>query len=425
LDKILLGDCLEVLKGLDTNSVDLIATDPPYGYSFMGKDWDKAVPSVDVWRECHRVMKPGAFAFIMSAPRQDVLVRMIFNLEKAGFKTDFTSIYWSYLTGFPKPVNISKAIDKRAGVEREVIGEHTSGIGKAFTGDGMWGTGNEVVQDTLPATDKAKEADGAFGGYQPKPATEIIIVAMKPVAEKTYVDQYLKNGKGVTWLDDVRVPYDNEADRKNHGDIRQWESARKNSKMMGGLPYVEYVTSDKGRFPGNMIISDKALTDDFAKAFSLDKWGQEYEFLKNFPYLTVAKPSRSERDEGLGKEVLTNMGRVFEDSGLEKKDLNIKSGMAGMQGDCGEAQNIHPTVKPVKLMAYLIVLGSRPGDIVLDPYVGSGTTCIASAHLNRRTIGIEQDKEYHKIAQARLDVALNKSVKGVQKNDDKISELFG
>jgi len=412
LDKILLGDCEEQLKGLENESVDLIVTDPPYGYSFMGKDWDKAVPKVSIWKECLRVLKPGGFAFVMSAPRQDVWARMVFNLEEAGFKSDFTPIFWAYRTGFPKPINISKAIDRREGAERPVLGEHKSGIGKAFSGDGTWGTGSETVFDTAPATEEAKEADGWFGGYQPKPAVEVIIVAMKPLSEKTYVDQWLKNKRGSTNLDAVRVPYDDDKDRKSFGDIREWAAKNTDtSKMFGDLPYVEYATSDKGRFPGNLIISDKALTDDFAKIFSLDKWGQEFEFLQNYPFLTVAKPSRSERDEGL------------EDSDLEKKELNIKSGMAGMLGDCGEAQNIHPTVKPVKLMAYLIVLASHPGDTILDPFVGSGTTCIASAHLNRRTIGIELDPEYHKIAQARLDVALDKA-SSVQKNDDKIDSLF-
>jgi len=107
LNQIYCGDCLELMKELDSDSVDLILTDPPYGYSFMGKDWDKAVPSVDVWRECLRILKPGGWCFVMSAPRQDVLSRMIVNLSDAGFKTDFTSIYWAYASGFPKATNVS------------------------------------------------------------------------------------------------------------------------------------------------------------------------------------------------------------------------------------------------------------------------------------------------------------------------------
>ena len=122
MNEILHGDSLELLKDLDDNSVDSLVTDPPYGYSFMGKNWDKAVPSVELWEECLRVLKPGSFAFIMSAPRSDVQSEMIKRLEKAGFRVDFTPIYWTYATGFPKAGNIGKMIDKRLGKKGKVIG---------------------------------------------------------------------------------------------------------------------------------------------------------------------------------------------------------------------------------------------------------------------------------------------------------------
>ncbi len=110
---ILQGDVFEKLTEIPDESIDQIVTDPPYGYSFMNKDWDKAVVKTDVWRECLRVLKPGSFAFVMSAPRQDVLSRMIVNLTDAGFVTNFTSIYWAYASGFPKAANISKLVDKK------------------------------------------------------------------------------------------------------------------------------------------------------------------------------------------------------------------------------------------------------------------------------------------------------------------------
>jgi hypothetical protein len=113
------ANCIDVLRNMPDKSVDCIVTDPPYGYSFLGSDWDKAVPSVETWRECLRVLKPGAFAFVMSAPRQDVLSQMIVRIAEAGFDTDFTSIYWTYASGFPKAANIGKMVDKRTGVERE------------------------------------------------------------------------------------------------------------------------------------------------------------------------------------------------------------------------------------------------------------------------------------------------------------------
>ena len=100
------------LKQIPDETIDCIVTDPPYGYSFMGKDWDKVVPSVEVWKECLRVLKAGAFMFVMSAPRQDVLSQMIIRLGQAGFEIGFTSIFWAYPTGFPKAMNINKKILK-------------------------------------------------------------------------------------------------------------------------------------------------------------------------------------------------------------------------------------------------------------------------------------------------------------------------
>jgi site-specific DNA-methyltransferase (adenine-specific) len=106
LNKIVHGDCLQVMKTFPDSCIDLVATDPPYGYSLA--EWDKSVPSVEVWVECLRVLKPGAFAFVMSAPRQDVLLQMIKSLTDAGFRTDFTSLYWTYAQGMPKAFDVGK-----------------------------------------------------------------------------------------------------------------------------------------------------------------------------------------------------------------------------------------------------------------------------------------------------------------------------
>lgn len=106
------ADCLVALRDFADESVDLIVTDPPYGYSFMNKDWDKAVPHVDIWKECLRVLKCGAFAFVMSAPRSDVQAEMVLKLKEAGFEVGFTPIIWSYASGFPKALNIKKKLLK-------------------------------------------------------------------------------------------------------------------------------------------------------------------------------------------------------------------------------------------------------------------------------------------------------------------------
>src|SRR5437016_1334631 len=137
---MILGDAAHL--PLPDAIVDSIVTDPPYGYEFMNKDWDKVVIDAKIWRECLRVLKPGAFAFVMSSPRQDVLARLIVNLQDGGFLTGFSSIYWTYASGFPKAANM-----KKRGIE------------------------------------------GAYAGFQPKPAVEIVLVCMKPLDQKSYVDQ--------------------------------------------------------------------------------------------------------------------------------------------------------------------------------------------------------------------------------------------
>jgi site-specific DNA-methyltransferase (adenine-specific) len=230
--KLINGDCLEELKKLDDDSVDLLCTDPPYGYGFMGKHWDtfqekKSTKSqsvgwmspgmtkstygmkeffVPIWEEALRVLKPGAFSFVMSAPRSDVQMVMVQTLQEAGFDVSFSPIYWTYATGFPKALNIGKAVDKRLNKKRKVTGKakagaafhygegvKSGGFGNTFDGTGTATT--EWEETDTPASDEAKKLDGSYAGYQPKPAVEVVIVAMKPLGKKMgYVDQALDNG---------------------------------------------------------------------------------------------------------------------------------------------------------------------------------------------------------------------------------------
>ncbi len=439
INKIVCGDCLDVLKEVEDESVDCLVCDPPYGYNFMGKDWDKVVPKVEIWKECLRVMKAGGFAFVMSAPRQDVLSHMIFNLEKAGFDTGFTSIYWTYASGFPKAMNISKAVDKRLGEERQIIGKKQF---KATNGGEAYGSFAIGQQDITEATsDEAKELDGSYGGFQPKPAVEIIIVAMKPLSEKTFIDQALKNKKGITWLDDCRVPFvsDNDKDSATYGgylgehiDHTEGKFGMKGSKNI--------VANDSGRFPANLLVSDDVLNDgqvyesaggeankekgannvyefnhgniyksgehyedsgSFSRYFDLDKWWEERikslpeNVRKVFPFLIEPKAAKSEKNNGLeGMEEQRHDYRPNDD----ETQNTLRTRLHGSR----KKVNHHPTVKPIKLMSYLIALGSREGDVILDPFIGSGTTALAAKSLSRNFIGIEISEEYHKIAEARL-----------------------
>ena len=385
MNLILKGDSEQLLKRLPDDYVDCIVTDPPYGIKFMGKDWDRAIPRKAIWKECLRILKPGALAFVMCTPRQDCLSRMIISLEDVGFWINFSSIYWTYLSGFPKAQNLSKAIDKRAGVEREVIGVKT--VSKDYSRKGSikgdmlcLGTAQSTeVKITKPATKEAKKFDGAYGGCQLKPAVEVVIVAMKPCSHKTWMDQALDNGHGCTWLDDGRIPV-SEEDAKAMERVNTPGSGlfKENRWSFGPGEHREIkpgnpIDCSQGRFPANLIVEDDAIGKDKSRFFSLDKWWEERlkelpeEIQEIFPFLLCSKASKSEK---------THKNQIV---------------------------NKHPTVKPIKLMSWLITLGSREDDLIIDPFCGSGTTCLAAKMLKREFIGIDIDSDSVKIAKKRLE----------------------
>jgi len=441
------GDSAKELKKFDDNSVDLLCTDPPYGYGFMGRDWDKVLPDIKIFEECFRVLKPGALAFVMSAPRSDVQYRMAEMLEKVGFRIDYTPIYWTYASGFPKAMNVSKMIDKRKGVEREVIGKnpnHRESEALYELGfQGGKGDGN-IVGGAV--SDEAKKLDGSYGGFQPKPAVEVVIVAMKPLDKKGYLEQAQDNGKGVTWFDDCRIPFEEgyvEPENQTMPDLRDVGKKSKEAIGIDKLSYGQvqnakrkpYKTTNRkpredgtvfktsgfksenddtaeanpmGRFPANMLVSDKVL-DDYSRYFSLDEW-----FSKNlkslpepvqqtFPFMIVPKASKSEKNDGLDNFEVKQAkggGGTSNDTWYED-DVNSASGKFGSEK--APSRNIHPTVKPLTLMNYLVVLGSRKGDVVLEPFAGSGTTALACVSQERDYIAIEREEEYYDIAKARLE----------------------
>lgn len=655
--------------------------------------------------EALRVLKPGSFCFSMNAPRSDCMKDMINGFQNAGFNIGFTPIYWTFFTGFPKSMNISRAIDRKFKKEREVIGavEHPerqnrtdpppadpfSGITKIIKQSKLIPSVNSIQEDnideaddffdtllkendsiaydsdeyqmfrdiydggydelkdllspmisflevtknhdlipkikkyfydaeklpfdahkntkntrqnpyhagmnmtnvatgletaksiyaqvnlpdkrtngrnsslplTKPACEESEKAVGAYAGFNPKPAVEIIFVFMKPLSEKSYTAQYLSNGKGVSWfssktlasfidydtiftlkkelelgeellsderksdleylgltldqlksisetdlkkrfskkIEGCRIPYPEyqeaiNANKKgyatqtesgiygwNNGNgehtVEFWKTDKGRAlkkKLVGGrLDHGYTIASERlegyknqdienvdpnlqGRFPANLLVSDNVLDNgtitksksqkmklptkgsfagsegeyiqdetnpytvrggndcgDQSRYFSLDLWYEAHlsklpkKQQQTFPFLTVAKPSKSEKNKGLGD---------FETKQTTDGSIRANPETGRIYGaNHTPKKNTHPTVKSLKLMRYLILLGSRPGDIILDPFCGSGTTCVAAKLEDRRFIGVELSPEYFEIMKAR--------VKAVKKQK-KLSSFF-
>ena len=348
-------------------------------------------------------------------------------LEDVGFDVSFTPIYWAYATGFPKALNIGKAVDKRLNKKREVTGKGKAGAGmnkkKGFgvntTQDGEPTT--EWDETDTPASDEAKKLDGSYAGYQPKPAVEVGIVAMKPLGKKKgYVDQALDNQKGITWLDDCRIPFagmndQEQFDKDNVAGMMNFDEKyeKGEGKMYEGGWEKPTRTSTKsepsplGRFAANLLVSDDILEEDFSRYYSLDAWWNSRmdklpdEVRNTFPFLVVPKASKGEKNMGLDKfEKKLKANANFRPNHLEKA---LKGDSGKPHGRYTPTQNNHPTVKPLNLMSYLVTLGSRKNDVVLDPFMGSGTTPMACVTLSRNYIGIEREDDYFKIAEARVN----------------------
>ncbi len=387
--KLYVGDNMESLRQLPDNSVDSVVTDPPYGISFMAKKWDYDVPSVELWREVLRVLKPGGHALIACGTRTQH--RMVVNIEDAGVEIrDVVS--WIYGSGFPKSLNVSKAIDKAAGAEREVVGSklgqpgvHLSNSSSGtITGSGFSHHTIEqrikASQITAPATDEAKQWDG--WGTALKPACEFFTLARKPLSEKTIAANVLKWGTGGINIDGCRVGTD-EPVRKNTAGGMGYASDNKITSGTGTTTHTQ------GRFPANLINDgsrevldlfpetksgggDKASTKD---SENRSMSGKNYKRERG----TISKPSQG------------SAARFFYCPKASKKDR--------------DKGNTHPTVKPTELMRYLCRLITPAGGAVLDPFMGSGSTGKAAKMEGFGFVGMELQEEYFKIAESRIDAA--------------------
>lgn len=404
MDKILQGDCKERLKELHDNSVDAIITDPPYELGFMGKKWDNTgiAYNVDMWRECLRVLKPGGHLLAFGGTR--TYHRMAVAIEDAGFEVR-DMIEWVYGSGFPKSLNIGKAVDKLQGNERIKTGEikHHAQKGVAVAEErGAIGGGAFGQAKDEEITKGNSEWEG--WGTALKPSHEPICMARKPISEKTVAENCLKYGTGGINIDESRVETDG-SPRKG--------GATTNGNL-GWKPSKEIYTD--GRFPANLIHdnseevrecfpetthagnkkaspADKGMfgigREDFRNTYGNDG-NSASRFFKSIIY--QAKASKSERNkgcDGLEEKQYSHDGRDKEIENPYQRNKSV-------------ATNNHPTVKPIALMEYLIKMVTPRGGIVLDPFAGSGTTLVACKQNGYHYIGIELTEEYTLIIKARL-----------------------
>lgn len=421
------GDCLEVLREFESDSIDSMVTDPPAGIHFMGKDWDSARGGRNAWvnnmqfifKECHRVLKPGAHGLVWAIPRTSHWTAWA--LEEAGFEIRdvVTHLFGS---GFPKNLDISKAIDKAAGAKREVIGTVKKTPSAAKCNEGWarpWAEGKTTMDITAPATDAAKQWQGF--GTALKPASEFWILVRKPLSEKNVASNVLKWGTGGIAIDPCRIEATSSDDvtRTRHGGFD-------GKTVYGAGERKEYPATTQGRFPSNLVLSHSPYcTDDQCDIECVIKMLDE----QSGTLQSGGVPPRRKGmgyHGGSGNAETVGVGRseggasrFFYCAKASKAERN--AGCEGMptkrvfgnnKGDgLGRGissshipnQNFHPTVKPQKLMRYLVRLVTPPKGKVLDPFMGSGSTGVAALSEGFQFIGIEREQEYFEIAQKRTE----------------------
>ena len=399
------------MNAMPPESVDAIVTDPPYGLGFMGRKWDALPPSQEWAEACYRVLKPGGHIVAFGGTR--TWHRLAVAIEDAGFEMR-DSLAWLYGSGFPKSHDVGKAIDKLAGAEREVIGFRakvnnsvTSRQHHGTTEDGRTVDGRDAEKAaayqarggftlTAPATPEAAQWEG--WGTALKPAFEPIVLARKPLAEKTVARNVLAHGTGAINVDGCRI--EGEANRPtglkkdgsrsqrvgHEGWDRPWKNDERAARMVGdGAP-----TTSAGRWPANVLL------DHHAAAWVDEQSG-------HLP--AGSRPAKRSPDAAR-----TAYGAFAGQDGLEAARLD--SGGASRffytaKAPKSERPNVdgvqHPTVKPLAIMRWLIRLVTPPGGVVLDPFAGSGTTIEAALIEGFDPVGIEMETDYLPLIQHRID----------------------
>ena len=470
LDKIHCMDCIEGMKLIDDNTIDACVTDPPYGLEFMGKDWDKFKNGKNIgggtankstpfsraekgkvspsfyqltpdcmknfqdftlqWAtEVYRILKPGAHLLSFGGSR--TYHRMACAIEDAGFEIR-DMINWVYGSGFPKSLNVGKAIDKLQGNEREIIGKKSTGSKFGISGNGYsqpkWLDVTEV-NITSPTSDEAKQWNG--WGTALKPAHEPIVLARKPLSEPTVAKNVLKWGTGGLNIDGCRISHNEPIKTTN----RKQMSAGWNPDNCGfdSTKNTQASASPLGRFPANFIHDGSIEVETIFSKAGVSKssggksghtgaysGGYKEEYYGDMKpgfgdtgtpsrFFYCAKASKEERNIGV-KHIEKTVGHNRFDKCAVCGGYMLQNPDRPSACKCEHPVrqdniikgNHHPTVKPIALMEYLVKLVTRDGQLVLDPFIGSGTTALACRRINRHFIGFEINQEYIEIANNRL-----------------------
>ena len=392
------GNNIDYLKTIPRNSVDSVVTDPPYGISFMNRKWDYQVPSVETWKEVFRVLKPGGHMLVACGTRTQH--RMVVNIEDAGFEIRDV-ICWHYGSGFPKSLNISKAIDNKLGYEPVIVGTGISGAMQNGSGQNTRPRhennkneeGRIEFDITEPVSDEAKQWSGF--GTALKPAVEFFTLCRKPLSEPTVAENVMKFGTGGINIDASRIATD-EISKGKYGDSEAQETHQTAGQQLG-------------RFPSNVIFSHH------------EDCSEDGDCLMECPVRILNEQSGIRKSGAMKKAYLyTNTGTsIGKPTGSTKTLCKASEGYASRFFYTAKASrsernyglpegviNDHPTVKPVKLMEYLINLTTPAGGLVADPFMGSGTTGIAAVLNGFDFIGMELEERSYKVAETRINFAL-------------------
>lgn len=391
--EVLNADCLEAMRSMGDCTFDAVVTDPPYGLSFMGKEWDSfgangsGSPMQDwftpVFSEILRVSKPGAYLLCFGGTR--TFHRMACAIEDAGWEIR-DCIMWVYGSGFPKSMGISKAIDKELGAKREVVGKRPDHVisKKWREAEGRSDLPTSMLDITAPATDEAKRWDG--WGTCLKPAWEPIVVARKPL-DGTVAHNVMEYGTGAINIDGCRIPT---SDNLNGGTYSK-NAIEYDATSFAPKNGIGEFVQPSGRFPANLVHDG---SQEVLELFP-DSKGQQGKVAGNEPSRTGDNGiygHYGQRNEFFPRGDSGSAARFFYCAKASKRDR-------------GEGNN-HPTVKPNALMRWLVRLVCQQGGTVLDPFMGSGSTGVACIQEGMSFVGIDQDEHYCGIARRRIEDAL-------------------